>query len=173
MALRVVAGALAALLPATVYVALGAPAAPAEEKTESRLQAVLQVYGTHLPDGGLQITETPAEGPGANLESPKAAPRTRGALEKGDVITTVEGQGFRDRRALLDLLNAAYRNRDGKVRITVKHARTNRFAVWVVRPVVVRLDVPASDRPPDFPAELGKPVPKAPPPPAVPATINP
>ena len=142
-----------------------------KEKTESRKQAVLQVTGTFLPDsGGLKITEEPKSGPGANMEVP-GDPNQKGILEAGDIIIEVEGKKFKDRREFLDLMNAAYTKNDGNVRITVRDASDpKKSAVFVTRPEVVQMDVTVAKL--DFLAELGKPVPAAPPVPLIPATID-
>jgi len=170
MAFRFTSGTLAVLFLAILY---NIPHAPAqEEKTESRMQAVLHLDGMFLPDsGGLKITDAPTEGPGANLK--QANNPTRLILERGDIITEIEGKKFRDRREFCDLMNEAHRKNEGKVRITVKDVSTSRSVVMVARPVVIRMDVPVANRQLDFLAELGKSVSEAPPVPTVPATIDP
>jgi hypothetical protein len=172
MANRFLTGTAAVLILAIGWFAWsGSCASAQEEKTESRLQAVLNVKGTFLPDmGGFKITEAPTSGPGANLMLPNAVNPTRGILQIGDVITEVDGKKFRDRREYLDLMNAAYAKNKSQVSITVKDAKTGRAVVWVSRPDAVRMDVPVAKL--DFLAELGQPVPAAPAVPLVPATVD-
>jgi hypothetical protein len=172
VAIRFHRGASAVLILAIGWFAgSGSSASAQEEKTESRLQAVLKVTGTFLPDtGGLKITEAPTSGPGANLILPDAVNPTRGILEIGDVVSEVEGKKFKDRREFLDLMNAAHAKNKGEVRITVKDANTGRVVVWISRPDVVRMDVPVAKL--DFLAELGQPVTAAPVVPLVPSAID-
>jgi hypothetical protein len=114
-----------------------------EAKTETRLQAVLKIRGTILPDGGYRVTEVNPDGPAANLDLPDAVRPTRGILEKGDVIVAVAGKSFADHRQFLDLMNQATR-KGGKVRLTVKDVNTGRTAVWIATPVYVWRTIPPS-----------------------------
>jgi len=173
MVIRTTTGFVAAALVAAGVTWAVTPTAAQDEKTESRKQAVLQLTGEFVPDrGGFKVTAAPTEGPGANLELPNAAQQTRGILEKGDVITAVEGKAFRDRREFLDLMNDANARNNGRVRITVTDVSTGRAVVWVARPVVIQMEVPVANRPPDFLEDLGDPVPAAPSVPTVPGTID-
>lgn len=136
------------LLGGLAALCLGAPA-PGDDKkagtpaTENRLQAVMGVEVDELPDGkGLRIAGVRANGPAMKLTSP--ATNVRGALEKGDVITAVDGQGFRDLREYFDLMNEANEKGKGRVRLTVLRRGTGPAADWVATPDVARVDVPAA-----------------------------
>jgi C-terminal processing protease CtpA/Prc len=162
------------MIPRVLFLSLAAAlpvAVLAEEaRTETRSQAVLKVRGTFV-DGGLKLSESPTSGPCADLEVP-GEPTKRGLLEKGDVITAIDGKRFDGLRSFLDLMNEAHRAGRGRVRITVNDAATGVPADFIARPEVVRMEVPAAG-PPDFLKALGAPVPAAPDVPSVPATIDP
>lgn len=136
------------LLGGLAALGLGAPA-PGDDKkagtptTENRLQAVLGIEVDELPGGkGLRVAGVRANGPATKLTSP--ATNVRGALEKGDVITAVEGQGFHDLREYFDLVNEANEKGKGRVRLTVLRRGTGPAADWVAAPEVARVDVPAA-----------------------------
>ena len=118
-------------------------AAPAQQKAEARLQAVLRISGKVLPDGaGFEITALDANGPAANL-TPTNGTAVRGILEKGDVIVSVDGKKFSSLHEMMDLLNAGHTANRGKVTIGVRDTQTGRVVLWVARPELVRTEVPA------------------------------
>jgi len=126
--------ALAGLVPST--------AAQEEDKTESRMQAVLRVKGTYLPEGGFSVSKVTPDGPGARLHRPGGSGRS--TLKPGDVITAIEGRTFNGRREFRDLLNQALRA-SARIRISVKDATSDETVVWAVTPDVVSVAIPSRE----------------------------
>lgn len=160
------------LVLALVIAVPAGPAGPADEpKTESRRQAVLRLSGRMLPNrGGYEVVDVDPNGPAANLRLTDNRP-VRGTLEKGDVITEIDGKPFADLREYFDLLNDRVRANGGTVRLTVKDAHTGKAVVWVATPLHATMNVPAKRL--DFLGRLGKPVEAAESPPPVGATLKP
>ena len=129
--------ALAVLLAASAASACEAP------KTETRRQAVLGLNGSFLPDAkGFKIAAVDPVGPCAELRSADAA--AGGSLERGDIVTAIDGRPFADRTEYFALLNQAVKDNKGKAKITVRDVRTGKSVVWIARPELVKMAGPAA-----------------------------
>lgn len=83
--------------------------AAAQEKTETRRQAVLRTSGEFLPNGaGYKVTAVDPDGPCAQMGH-ATDPTVRGIMDVGDIVVKVDGRAVRDRRGLFDLLNDGQR----------------------------------------------------------------
>lgn len=110
--------------------------------SDTRDQAVLMVDGEFVRDG-LKVKAQPASGPGANMNRRENGRLISGVLDAGDIVTAVEGKGFKDKREFLDLMDEAYRTNRGTVRITVKDVNNGKSLEWTVRPdVMAKYELP-------------------------------
>jgi hypothetical protein len=113
-----------------------------DNATETRPQAILGMTGDMLPDGmGLKVATVRANGPAAKLTSAAKA-NIPGILDRGDVITAVDGKAFASWRKYFDLLNDSNRKTKGKVRLTVLDISSGRTVDWIVAPEIAQMDVP-------------------------------
>jgi Astacin (Peptidase family M12A) len=111
-----------------------------------RDQAVLMVDGEFGQDG-LKVKTQPLSGPGASMSRTENGKKVSGSLDPGDIVTAVEGKGFKDKREFLDLMDEAYRVNKGVLRITVKDVNSGKSFDWTVRPdLIAKYELPPKEK---------------------------
>ncbi|MGV3484475.1 MAG: caspase family protein [Planctomycetaceae bacterium] len=103
-----------------------------------RTEYRLLVTGVFQPNLGLRISNVDPSGPGAWMSSPNG--RTRGILERGDVVIAINGRPVASNHAYFEAINAT----NGDARITVRDVNTGRHFDWFVQPAPVRVVGPPS-----------------------------
>ena len=101
---------------------------------EVKLHYRLLIAGEFLPRGGLKVLSVNPAGPGANLIDVRR--RNRGILDRGDVITRVNGTTLKSPLDYYKALNESG-ERKGIALITVRDVNTNRESDWRARPARV------------------------------------
>jgi hypothetical protein len=132
---------LASALGVALALLVGPGVSGQEKPAEKRVQAVIRTGGNFLP-GGYEVTVVEPTGPAANLQMP-GNPNIKGILDKGDVITAIDGKPFADRREFLDLLNSGASANGGKVQLTVRDVKNGQSVVWIANVVYAEMEVPA------------------------------
>lgn len=107
--------------------------APVAAAQTLRTQATLRAHGTVLESGGYLIETVDPNGPLARMRSIDG--QMTGMAEAGDVIVSVGGESFFNRRTFLDLLDSHARANQGSVRLELRDVNSGRQNSWDVTTV--------------------------------------